>query len=306
MRARQDPAVIPGVNILRWELGNALRDLRLAARLTVAQAASALECSDAKISRLENGQRGAIARDVRDLCELYGVPAPRREELMTMSREARSADRRNVSTIPAKFETYIALESTAVALRGFESTLVPGLLQTEDYARTLIRSGHFTEDQVEERVGIRMERQRRLTSRHRPLHAQFVIDENVLWRRIGSPVERERQLAHLVAAARLPNVTLQVIPLDAGPYAGMEATTIALLDIEEGGKRSTACYLDGLYSELFLRGHKEIENFSVTYEGMKKFALSPEQSLALLMRIASGRYQHWGVRQSAAIEMSAR
>jgi transcriptional regulator with XRE-family HTH domain len=297
MRARQDPVTIPGVNVLRWELGNALRDLRIAARMTVGQAASALECSDAKISRLENGQRGAIARDVRDLCDLYGVPAPRREELMTMSRESRSVDRRNPSTIPAKLQTFLALESTAVTMRCFEATLVPGLLQTQEYARALIRSQPaFSAAEVEERVMLRMERQRRLTSRFRPIQAHFIIDENVLWRPIGSPAERERQLARLVELARLPNVTLQVIPYDAGAYLGMEASTVTLLGFEDGAKQTMTCYLEGLYSELFLRGHSEIDTFSKTFDRMKEVALDPVKSCALVMRIASGRYRHWSIR----------
>ena len=77
MTTRPEPAAIPGVNVLRWEVGNALRDHRLAAKMTIAQAAAELDCSDAKISRLENGQRGALPRDVRDLCSAYGVPAAR-------------------------------------------------------------------------------------------------------------------------------------------------------------------------------------------------------------------------------------
>lgn len=301
MRARQEPATVPGVNVLRWELGNALRDLRIAADMTIAQAATALECSDAKISRLENGQRGAIARDVRDLCELYQVPKARRDELMTMSRESRSADRNNASTIPAKYSTFVALEASAVNLRSYEATLIPGLLQTERYARTVIESNGIFSDpaEIKERIQIRMERQRRLTSRVRPLQAHFIIDENVLWRPLGDGPEaaaaREEQLAHLVWASRLPNVTLQVIPYGAGIYQGMEASTMVLLSLEDGTKRSTTCYLEGLIVELFLRGHSEIELISQKFERMRTLAMSPARSRAFVMRIAGGRYQHWSM-----------
>ena len=300
-RDRREQIAVPGVNVLRWELGNALRELRLSAGLTVAQAAAALECSDAKISRLENGQRGAIARDVRDLCQLYCVPDDHREELMAMSREARTIDRSNSIAIPAKFSTYLALETTAVRLRTFESTLVPGLLQTERYARYIMRD---TEDlsaaDVEDRIKIRLERQRRLTSRFRPLHAHFVIDENVLWRPLGDGPEaafaREEQLERLVWASRLPNVTIQVMPYDAGLYPGIEAATIILLDFEEGAKQSTVCYLEGILTELFLRGQNEIESIAQKFDRMREQALDPARSRALLMRVAGGRYRHWSMR----------
>jgi transcriptional regulator with XRE-family HTH domain len=300
-RDRREQIAVPGVNVLRWELGNALRELRLAAGLTVAQAAAALECSDAKISRLENGQRGAIARDVRDLCQLYGVPDDHREELMAMSREARTIDRSNSTTIPAKFSTYLALETTAVRLRTFESTLVPGLLQTERYARHIIvDTGDLSESDNEDRIKIRLERQRRLTSRFRPLRAHFVIDENVLWRPLGDGPEaafaREEQLDRLVWASRLPNVTIQVMPYDAGLYPGMEAASIILLDFEEGTKQSTVCYLEGILTELFLRGQNEIESIAQKFDRMREQALDPARSRALLMRVAGGRYRHWSMR----------
>ncbi|NUP73122.1 MAG: helix-turn-helix domain-containing protein [Sinomonas sp.] len=299
MRARQDPVSIPGVNVLRWELGNALRELRLAANMTVAQAATALECSDAKISRLENGQRGAVARDVRDLCDLYGVPEQRRNELMEMSRESRTADRQSNSTIPAKYSTYVALETSATSMRNYEGSFVPGLLQTEAYARAVIQDlGDFTPAEVEERVQIRLERQRRLTSRFRPLQTHFILDENVLWRPIRSDNSiREAQMAHLVAVSRLPNVTVQVVPYEVGFYPGVEASSMVLLSIEEGTKAYTACYAEGGFTDLFLRGTAEIEAWSAKYERMKEeIALSPAESRVLLMKIAGGRHRHWSVR----------
>src|SRR5579859_6402015 len=116
MTAQREPAAIPGVNVLRWELGNALRDHRKDAGMTILQAAEALECSEAKISRLETGQRGALPRDVRDLCAAYGVSDQRAAELQELSRQARSAERAKSRSIPAKFSTYLALESTATTI----------------------------------------------------------------------------------------------------------------------------------------------------------------------------------------------
>lgn len=296
MTTRPEPAAIPGVNVLRWELGNALRDHRLAAKMTIAQASAELDCSDAKISRLENGQRGALPRDVRDLCAAYGVPAQRTEELLALSRDARAADRASSSTIPAKFSTYVAMESTAVTIRQYEATFVPGLLQADGYMRAIMRDqARFTEEEIEDRIAVRLERQRRLTAAFRPVQAHFVIDENVLWRPIGDGAAREQQLERLVWASRLPNVTLQVIPYAVGAYPGMEGSTAVLLGFEEGAKQSVAAYLEGMLIELFIRGQSEIDKIVATFEGLTAKALDVADSRALLMRIAGGRYRHWSV-----------
>jgi transcriptional regulator with XRE-family HTH domain len=295
VRANQRSQPISGINVLRWELGNELRTLRLSAGKSIAEAARWLECSDAKISRMENGQRGAVARDVRDLCKLYGVPAQRRDQLMALSREATATDRATTTTIPGKAGTYVALETKARSLRSYESTFVPGLLQTERYAHAVItKNGDLTEEaEIADRLRIRLERQRRLIE-IRELHAHFIIDENVLWRPLGrgpsAAAAREEQLDHLIRVSRQPNVILQVVPYEVGFYWGMEASGINLLDLEDG---STTCYLEGIFTELFVRGHSEISTIAAKFELMLKAALSPADTRKFLMRIARGNYEHW-------------
>jgi hypothetical protein len=217
---------------------------------------------------------------------------------MAMSREARTADRQSTSTIPGKYTTYVALESVAAAMRNYEGSFVPGLLQTEAYARAVIHDlADLTPEEVEDRVQIRLERQRRLTARFRPLQAHFILDENVLWRPVRADNSiREAQLAHLVDMSRLPNVTVQVVPYEVGFYPGVEASSLVLLSIEDGAKAYTACYAEGGFTDLFVRGNAEIEAWSARYDRMKDIALSPAQSTALLMRIAGGRYKHWSAR----------
>jgi len=295
VRANQRNQPVAGINVLRWELGNELRTLRLAAGKSIRDAASALECSDAKISRMENGQRGAAARDVRDLCRAYGVPAQRRDELIQLSRRAAEVDQASTSTIPAKLGTFVALETKARKLRSYESTFVPGLLQTERYARSVItKTSDLTDPgEIADRLRIRLERQKRLLITHE-LEAHFVIDENVLWRPFGTDpgdaAAREEQIAQLIYATTLPNVKLQVVPYEAGFYGGMEASGIDLLDLDDG---STTCYLEGIFFELFLRGHSEIATIDAKFQRMVEAALSPENTRAFLMRIARGKYEHW-------------
>ena len=304
MRASQRSQPVAGINVLRWELGNELRRLRNEAGKSIAEAARTLECSEAKISRMENGQRGALARDVRDLCRLYGVPAQRRDELIVLSREAQAADQSSSSTIPAKYATYVALEQSAQTLRSFESTVMPGLLQTARYARTIIEKNGDFEDQseIEDRVRVRMDRQRRIWSDPEPLRAHFVIDENVLWRPAGVDPEsramREEQMDRLIQATRLPHVTLQIVPYEAGFYQGMEGGTIILLDLDEGTKQNGACYVEGVVVDLFVRGHSETNKVAEKFANMAKQALSPGDTRKFLMRLVRGNYEHWSSARS--------
>ncbi|WP_049871426.1 helix-turn-helix domain-containing protein [Catenulispora acidiphila] len=286
-----------GINVLRWELGSELRTLRLAAGKSIADAARHLECSDAKISRMENGQRGAVARDVRDLCKLYGVPAQRRDQLISLSREAVDADK-GTTPIPAKYSTFIALESQARSLRNYEMTFVPGLLQTERYAwETITRNGDSRDEaDVERLVQIRMDRQKRIWN-DSSLKAHFVIDENVLWRPAGvdgrTRAIREEQIDRLIRATGLDHVTLQVIPYVAGFYQGMEGATIHLLNLDDGPKTGSACYIEGVFRELFVRGHGEIADIGAKFAAMADTALSALDTRKFLMRLLKGNYEHW-------------
>lgn len=305
MPARQRSQPVTGINVLRWELGNELRTLRIAAGKSIADAAGCLECSPAKISRMENGQRGAVARDVRDLCKFYGVPAQRRDQLMALSRQATAADQGTSPTIPAKYSTYVALESQARTLRSYEATFVPGLLQTARYARAVITQNgdeSLQEDDVRQRVQIRMDRQQRVWGdRDKALKAHFVLDENVLWRPGGVDAEtrviREEQIDRLIRATYLDNVTLQIIPYSAGFYRGIEGSTIHLLNMDEGPKPNSTCYLEGMFMELFVRGHGEIATIGAKFDAMVEVALSPPDTRKFLMRLLRGTYQHWSSTQ---------
>jgi len=299
MRANERNQPVAGINVLRWQLGNELRSLRLAAGKSIRDAARHLECSDAKISRMENGHRGAVSRDVRDLCKLYGVPAQRRDQLVALTKEAAVADHAAVTNIPGKYSTYVALESQAQSLRNYEASFIPGMLQTEAYARAVIwQNGDVrAEEGVEERVRIRLDRQRRIWGDDNPLPAHFIIDENVLWRPAGvdpnTRAMREEQIDWLIKATKLDHVTLQIVPYEAGFYAGMEASTILLLNLEEGPKTATTCYIEGIFMELFVRGHGEIATIGAKFANMAKVALSPQDTRKFLMRLARGNYEHW-------------
>jgi len=299
VRASQRNQPVAGINVLRWELGNELRTLRLAAGKSIKEAADHLECSSAKISRMENGQRGAVGRDVRDLCKLYSVPAQRRDQLIALTKEAAAADTASSSTIPGKYSTYVALESQAQSLRNYESSFIPGMLQTERYAREVMAgNGNFEdESEAEQRIRIRMDRQERIWGSDNLLTAHFILDENVLWRPAGVDARtraiREEQIDQLIRATSLEHVRLQIIPYEAGFYEGMEGASVMILDLEEGPKLSSTCYLEGIFMDLFVRGHSEIAAIGERFAKMSEAALSAADTRKFLMRLARGNYEHW-------------
>jgi len=182
MASEQSPTV------RRRRLALELRRLREAARLTCEEVAEHLECSASKISRVETGRVSVSPRDVRDMLELYGVPEQQRDSLVQLSRDSRQKGWWHAysDTIQPQFATYVGLESAASEIRVYEVNIIPGLLQTEDYARTMMRSGTMngSHEDVERKVALRMARQPALT-RDDPPMLWTVVDEAALRRRVG-------------------------------------------------------------------------------------------------------------------------
>ena len=180
--------------VRRRRLASELRSLREAARLTCEEVAEHLECSASKISRVETGRVSVSPRDVRDMLSLYGVDPQRLDSLVQLARESRQKGWWHAysDTIQPRFATYVGLEDAASEIRTYEVNLVPGLLQTEDYARSVISAGNLTGslEAAERRVALRMARQPMLLSGHNPPQLWAVLDEAVLHRTVGlcSPV----------------------------------------------------------------------------------------------------------------------
>ena len=179
----------------RRELGALLRTLRTANGLTVEQVAEHLLCSPSKVSRMETGHRGATQRDVRDLCDLYGVPdGAERDRMMTLAREGKRPAWWQSYDLP--YSTYVGLEAEAVVIDDFQSSVVPGLLQTADYAR----AGHMgtlprlDSEDIERRIEAKLTRQQLLTKAEPP-NLNVVFDEAVLHRQVGGPSVMRAQLS---------------------------------------------------------------------------------------------------------------
>jgi transcriptional regulator with XRE-family HTH domain len=272
--------------VRRRRLAAELRALREAARLTCEEVAEHMECSASKISRVETGRVSVSPRDVRDMLSLYGVGAQQRDSLVQLARESRQKGWWHAysDTIQPRFATYVGLEDAAAEIRTYEVSLVPGLLQTEDYMRAVIRAARpdATNAQVEKRVKARLARQLLLTDPDPPRY-WAVIDEAVLCRTVGGPAVMHAQLNWLIARAALPHVTVQVLPFAAGAHAGMEGPFLIMGFPEQADP--DVVYVDNTTAGIYLEEPAEILRYTLMFDHLRASALAPDDSLT---RIAAG------------------
>jgi transcriptional regulator with XRE-family HTH domain len=212
-----------GPTVLRIALGAQLRRLREASNLTPGQAADAIRATPSKISRLERGRTTPRQRDVADLLSLYGVThEAERDKMLALSRQASTPGwwQQYGDVLPRWLELYIGLEKEASVIRAYEVQFVHGLMQTEDYARAviLISNAQAPAEEIDRRVSLRMQRQRLLTQPDAP-ELWAVLDEAALRRSPDSPDVMRAQLEHLLRLTDLPNLTLQIVPFNAGLHA---------------------------------------------------------------------------------------
>lgn len=265
--------------VLRILLGSQLRRLREEKNLTREEAGYTIRASGSKMSRLELGRVSFKERDVADLLILYGVrDADQRDALLSLARQANEPGwwHRYSDVLPNWFHAYVGLEEAAARIRTYESHLVPGLLQTEDYARALI-GGQSTmrPTEVESRVRLRMDRQRLLT-RTDPPRLWAVVDEAALRRQVGGPDVMREQLEHLVAVTKLPNVTLQVMPFHFGGHAA-EGQPFVILRFAEPDLPDVV-YIEQLTSALYLERREDVDHYAGVMDRLAVQAEEPDSS----------------------------
>ncbi|MDF3293403.1 MULTISPECIES: helix-turn-helix domain-containing protein [Streptomyces] len=272
--------------VRRRRLGSELRKLREMKGMTAEEVAARLLVSQSKISRLENGRRSISQRDVRDLCGVYGVEDHRIvDSLMQMAKESRQQGWWHAfGDVP--YSVYIGLETDAVSLRVYDSLIVPGLLQTPAYARSVIEGmwPEATAAEVEKRIQVRLKRQERITDPVSPVRFWVVLDEAALRRVTGNERIMSEQLDHLVQCSTMPHVTLQVLPYGVGAHPGMYGE-FAILEFEDASDASVV-YLEGMTSDLYLEKPTDVQDYCVMYEHLRALALNPEQSRQFMARIA--------------------
>jgi transcriptional regulator with XRE-family HTH domain len=261
--------------------------LRERAGYTLEQAASRSDLTKSTLSRIETAQIGVRPVVVRVLLGLYQVEDARAESLLQLAREARQRGwwQAYSDVLTSQYADYISLESEAQAIRNFEPLFVPGLLQTEAYAREVIRSVRIGtgEAEIERGVAVRMARQRRLTGDPR-LDLWAIVDEAALRRTTGSPGLMREQFKHLLSAMQLPNVTVQVLMLDAGVHPGMVGSFSV---IEAPGRQhSDVVYVDSIAGELYLEDERETRRVDTLYNHLRARALDPDRSAAFVRCLA--------------------
>jgi transcriptional regulator with XRE-family HTH domain len=275
-----------GPTVRRMLVGARLRRLRTAMGLSREQAGAAIRASEWKIHRLENGQVGFKERDLVDLLRLYGVTDPDEiEQLLAIAREANTPGwwQRYGDVLPQWFRTYVDLESAASLIRTYEGQLVPGLLQTDDYIRAVVHNaGLESSEDVGRRVRLRMARQTVLTGEHPP-RLWAVVDEAALRRPVGGREVMRGQLERLIAAAKLPNVTLQVLPFAGGAHPAM-AGAFSILRFADR-ELPDVVYLEHLTNAVYLAKRDEVERYLDVMELLCVASEPPARTVELLTKI---------------------
>jgi len=273
-----------GPTALRILLGAHLRRMREATGISREDAGWEIRSSESKISRMELGRVGFKERDVADLLNLYGLDdAEERERLLALAKDANNPGwwHRYGDVLPSWFQSYLGLEAAAERIRTYETQFVPGLLQTVDYARAVVRIGQVTlkPEEIERRVELRMDRQRIIT-RPRPVRLWAVLDEAVLRRPVGGPKVLRGQIEALIELSERQNITLQVIPFSAGGHAATGGA-FSLLRFPERDM-SDVVYIEHMTSALYLDKRDDLDIYATAMDSLCVEADPPNKTADIL------------------------
>lgn len=273
----------PSPTVRRRQLGARLRALRIARGWTVEQLAQELLCSPSKVSRMETGQRNASARDIRDLARLYDLDDAERQRLNKLAAEGKQHAWWQDLALP--YSTYVGLESEASLIRDFGLGLIPGLLQTHEYARAVLEATapHLSPDDVEQRLKGRMARQDRVLLGPSPSHLAAIIDVSVLHRVVGDSAVMREQLEHLLEVSQLPHVTLRIIPYEVGalPAANNKFIILSFTSPE----LSDVVFIEGLTGDLYLEHPEDVRIYTAAFRKLEQLAATPSNTRAIISEI---------------------
>jgi transcriptional regulator with XRE-family HTH domain len=277
----------PTVRLRR--LAAELRTLRTSSGLTRDAVVERTGINVATLYRIEHARVRPQTRTLRTLLDLYGADEQQQADLVALLRDARQRGWLHAyqSELPEQYTTYIGFEGEARSVWNYESLFIPGLLQTEDYARAVIRAvlPWASRDEVERRVEVRMERQDVLRN-DSPLELWVIVDEAALRRQVGGQAVMQAQLSHLVQAAELPNVTFQVIPFRDGAHAGMPGSFV-FMQFDEA-TIPEVIYIDSMAGDLFLEAEADVRRYRLVFEHLRAVAASPDDSRSLVAALAAG------------------
>ncbi|MCY7342577.1 MAG: helix-turn-helix transcriptional regulator [Pseudonocardia sp.] len=273
----------PGPTVRRRQLGLELRRLREARGITRDEAAEYVGVQPPTLSRIELGRQGIRVANIRLLLMLYRVESPEADALLRLAGEARQRGwwASYGDTMPDWFRSFVGLEADAAEIWTYQSELVPGLLQTTDYVRAVMRAAHpsISEAELERQVELRRARQNRLRNSNPPSY-RVLMNEAVLHRMVGGPAVMAAQLAHLEEMAALPHVSLRVISFAVGAHASMVGAFVMLTFPDE--PRSNCVYVDNDRGALYLERPADLDHYTAAFERSAAVALDERASRTLL------------------------
>lgn len=281
--------------VRRRRLASELKRMRTEAGLTGEQVAERLSqlggrWSHTKVSRIETGQVSVNHGDVSDLLDLYGVTDERsRQELVQIARESgKKGWWHSYSDVtPQRISPYLDFEATAESMKIFQGQVLPGLVQTEGYARAVIASvlPDSPAEEISRTVELRLARQQVLT-RDVPLQLWAILDEAALHRTVGGIPVMRKQLHRLAEMASMPNITVQIVPFGAGEHPGMDSP-FTILEFPDSADPDVV-YLEHLLSTVYLEKHDEVKRYSLFFDHLRAAALNPKESSQMITAVAEG------------------
>jgi transcriptional regulator with XRE-family HTH domain len=285
---------LTGSTVPRRQLGRYLRELRGSAGLTVRAAAKELERSEPTLWRIESGLVAVRALDVEQMCRLYGATEDMTKALMALARETKAKGwwQRYGDVVPEWFDLFVGLEAAANQMAEYEHSVVPGLFQSEGYARTVIAADHQGErdEEIARRVELRLGRQAILKRPIDPPAIRAVLGEPVLRSPVGGRAVMADQLDHLAEVSELPNVCLRVVPVSAGYHPGIVTPSFTILrfPVNGGGQESEppTIYQEMYTGALYLDKPTEVERFDAAFEAIWNTALDERSSRNLIGKTA--------------------
>jgi transcriptional regulator with XRE-family HTH domain len=282
--------VAVGPTVRRRRLGAELRNLRDKSGYKLEEVATELGVAPSTLSRIETGKAPTKSAYLNQMLEVYGVTDPeQRRVLVDMAREGHRKGwwAAYDDVLPSGFDIYVGLEAETTGIRSYEISAVPGLLQTADYARAILREmfPKHTADQVDRLVDLRMARQRRLAE-DPPLELWAILDEAAVQRTVGGTAVMRRQLNRLLAEAARPGVTLQVLSFSSGAHAG-HGGPFSILEFPERSDTEVA-YVESVAGFTYLEREKEVRVRIEAFDRLRAAALSPAASAGLITRVARG------------------
>src|ERR1700723_2521375 len=276
-----------GPTVRRRRLGAELRRLREAHSLKLEEVAEKLGLAASTLSRIETGKAPTKSAYLTAMLSMYQGDDPGvRKVLVDMAREGHRKGWLSIydDVLPSGFDIYVGLEAEASGLRSYESDVIHGLLQTTEYALTVLRElrPRDSEELLERVVELRMQRQRALDA-DPPLDAWIILDESAIRRGIGGSAIMARQLERLVQASRWPNVTLQVLSFDSGAHAGLTGP-FAILEFPERTDSDVA-YTEALGGMIYLEKDREVRACAEAFDRMRAAAPFPAASVELIQHV---------------------